>query len=191
MSDEKKLPKRRFKQFLNTPSWEQRKLGEIVKVYDNLRIPIAESDRILGSTPYYGANGIQGYIDGYTHNGEFILIAEDGANDLENYPIRYVSGKVWVNNHAHVVSGLEDTISTKFLGYSLKRSDIKSYIVGGSRSKLNLSDMIKVEVSYPKLGEQTQIHRIMDKIDAIITLHQRKLQKLKKLKAAYLDELFV
>ena len=185
---ERKVPKLRFPGF--TEDWEQRKLGEIVKVYDNLRVPIAESDRILGNTPYYGANGIQGYIDGYTHNGEFILIAEDGANDLENYPIRYVSGKVWVNNHAHVVSGLEDTISTKFLGYSLKRSDIKSYIVGGSRSKLNLSDMLKVEVSYPKLGEQTQIHRIMDKIDAIITLHQRKLENLKLKKKALLQKLF-
>ena len=174
MSAEKKLPKRRFKQFLNTPSWEQRKLGDVVKVYDNLRVPIAESDRVLGGTPYYGANGIQGYIDGYTHNGEFVLIAEDGANDLENYPIRYVSGKVWVNNHAHVVSGLENTITTNFLGYTLKRSDIKSYIVGGSRSKLNLSDMLKVEVSYPNLVEQDQICNIMEKIDEIITLHQRK-----------------
>ena len=183
------FPELRFPGF--TDAWEQRKLGEIVKVYDNLRVPIAESDRILGNTPYYGANGIQGYIDGYTHNGEFILIAEDGANDLENYPIRYVSGKVWVNNHAHVVSGLEDTISTKFLGYSLKRSDIKSYIVGGSRSKLNLSDMLKVEVSYPKLGEQTQIHRIMDKIDAIITLHQRKLEHLQLQKKALLQQMFV
>ena len=172
MAEKSKKPAIRFAGF--TDAWEQRKLGELVKVYDNLRVPIAEGDRVLGSTPYYGANGIQGYIDGYTHNGEFVLIAEDGANDLENYPIRYVSGKVWVNNHAHVVSGLEDKICTNFLGYTLKRSDIKSYIVGGSRSKLNLSDMLKVEVSYPNLVEQNQIHNIMERIDAIITLHQRK-----------------
>ena len=189
MSETKrKVPKLRFPGF--TEDWEQRKLGDVVKVYDNLRVPIAESDRVLGGTPYYGANGIQGYIDGYTHNGEFVLIAEDGANDLENYPIRYVSGKVWVNNHAHVVSGLENTITTNFLGYTLKRSDIKSYIVGGSRSKLNLSDMLKVEVSYPNLVEQDQICNIMEKIDEIITLHQRKLESLKLKKKALLQKMF-
>ena len=94
-----KIPRIRFSGF--TDDWEQRKLGDVVNVLDNLRIPIAASQRLEGVTPYYGANGIQGYIDGFTHDGEFVLVAEDGANDLINYPVQYVSGKVWINNHAH------------------------------------------------------------------------------------------
>jgi type I restriction enzyme S subunit len=84
--------------------WEVKKLGEVCLILNNLRIPIKESSRIKGETPYYGANGIQGYIEGFTHNGEYVLVAEDGANDLSNYPINYTSGKIWVNNHAHVLS---------------------------------------------------------------------------------------
>ena len=79
MKDEKKVPAIRFKGF--TDAWEQRELENIVNRFDNLRVPVAESLRKKGNIPYYGANGIQGYVDGYTHNGEFILIAEDGAND--------------------------------------------------------------------------------------------------------------
>lgn len=71
-------------------SWEQRELGELVTRYDNLRVPVAASERVPGTTPYYGANGIQDYVKGYTHVGEFILVAEDGANDLKNYPVQYV-----------------------------------------------------------------------------------------------------
>ena len=68
-------------------TWEQRKVREVTDRYDNLRIPVAASLRVAGTTPYYGANGIQDYVDGYTHDGEFILVAEDGANDLKNYPV--------------------------------------------------------------------------------------------------------
>ena len=94
------VPNIRFKDFTDT--WEQRKLIDISDRYDNLRVPIVANKRKDGTTPYYGANGIQDYVEGFTHNGEFILVAEDGANDLHNYPINYVSGQIWVNNHAHV-----------------------------------------------------------------------------------------
>ncbi|MEA4967611.1 MAG: hypothetical protein VB048_05785, partial [Bacteroidaceae bacterium] len=73
-------PQIRFKGF--TDSWEQRKVCEISNRFDNLRIPVSSSLRIEGETPYYGANGIQDYVDGFTHDGEFVLVAEDGANDL-------------------------------------------------------------------------------------------------------------
>ena len=96
-------------------AWEQRKLGEVVERFDNLRIPVTSSKRESGITPYYGANGIQDYVQGYTHDGEFVLVAEDGANDLQNYPIHYVNGKVWVNNHAHVLQGNKDIADNLFL----------------------------------------------------------------------------
>ncbi|MCJ0578426.1 hypothetical protein MMJ51_07630, partial [Enterococcus cecorum] len=68
---------------------------------------MTESNRVSGPTPYYGANGIQDYVEGYTHDGEYILIAEDGANDTNNYPIFRVHGKIWVNNHAHVLQTID------------------------------------------------------------------------------------
>ncbi len=76
---------------------------------------MAANLRIPGTTPYYGANGIQDYVDGYTHEGEFILVAEDGANDLKNYPIKCVKGSIWVNNHAHVLQSKNEIADNKFL----------------------------------------------------------------------------
>ena len=98
-----KIPKIRFKGFEG--EWKREILKDVVNVFDNLRIPVSENKRTSGNTPYFGANGIQDYVDGFTHNGEFVLIAEDGANDLKNYPVQYVNGKCWVNNHAHVLQG--------------------------------------------------------------------------------------
>ena len=76
--------------------------------------------RVAGTTPYYGANGIQDYVDGYTHDGEFILVAEDGANDLKNYPVKCVKGRIWVNNHAHVLQGKYDCADNQFLALVLE-----------------------------------------------------------------------
>src|SRR5699024_980274 len=88
-----KVPEIRFKEFEGI--WSGRLLEEITDNYDRYRIPITEKDRISGSTPYYGSNGIQDFIEGYTHKGNFVLLAEDGANDIDNYPVRFVSGKIW------------------------------------------------------------------------------------------------
>src|SRR5690606_31264656 len=95
----KRLIKQGAMQTLLTPKedWEVKKLGEVCEILNNKRIPIKESERVKGSIPYYGANGVQGYIDGFTHDGECVLVAEDGANDLNNYPINYTTGKIWVN----------------------------------------------------------------------------------------------
>lgn len=107
-----KFPQLRFAGFAD--AWEQRKVSELADRYDNLRVPITASERVAGETPYYGANGIQDYVEGFTHNGEFVLVAEDGANDLQNYPVQYVDGKVWINNHAHVLQAKEERVDNKF-----------------------------------------------------------------------------
>ncbi|MFR0902525.1 MAG: restriction endonuclease subunit S [Anaerovoracaceae bacterium] len=79
--DEKKVPKLRFPGF--SGEWKERKLGEVAERYDNLRVPVSANLRIPGNTPYYGANGIQDYVEGFTHDGEFVLVAEDGATRFE------------------------------------------------------------------------------------------------------------
>lgn len=154
-------------------SWEQRKLGDVATRHDNLRIPIAAKDRIPGDTPYYGANGIQDYVEGYTHEGEFVLVAEDGAADLDNYPVQLISGLSWVNNHAHVIKAIPDVAQNRFIMHLIKSMDIASYLVGGTRSKLNAEVLMEIEIKLPSNSEQIHIGALLSTLDSLITLHQR------------------
>lgn len=183
------VPEIRFEGF--TDAWEQRTVSELADRYDNLRVPITASDRVAGSTPYYGANGIQDYVEGFTHDGEFILVAEDGANDLRNYPIQYVNGKVWVNNHAHVLQAKSEIADNKFLMNAMKHTNIEPYLVGGGRAKLNADVMMKISFRVPELAEQKQIGLFFANLDHLITLQQRELSPLKKLKKLLLQQMFV
>ena len=166
------VPEIRFKGF--TEAWEQRKVREVTDRYDNLRIPVAASLRVAGTTPYYGANGIQDYVDGYTHDGEFILVAEDGANDLKNYPVKCVKGRIWVNNHAHVLQGKYDCADNQFLAYAISQADIESLLVGGGRAKLNAETLMGIDLLLPNKAEQIRIGKYLAQLDNLITLHQRK-----------------
>jgi type I restriction enzyme S subunit len=184
----KKSPQLRFEGF--TDDWEERKLSDIADRFDNLRVPITASDRKPGDTPYYGANGIQDYVEGFTHNGEFILVAEDGANDLKNYPVQYVNGKVWVNNHAHVLQGKKTITDNKFLMNAIKNFNIEPFLVGGGRAKLNADVMMKLNILLPTFVEQEKIGSLFSLLDKTIALHQRKLDLLKEQKKGYLQKMF-
>ena len=184
-----KVPELRFAGFAD--DWEERKLSDIADRFDNLRVPITASDRKSGDTPYYGANGIQDYVEGFTHDGEFILVAEDGANDLKNYPVQYVNGKVWVNNHAHVLQGKKTITDNKFLMNSIKNFNIEPFLVGGGRAKLNADVMMKLNVLLPTFEEQEKIGSFFKQLDDTITLHQRKLDLLKEQKKGLLQKMFV
>ena len=154
-------------------TWEQRKLGEVADRYDNMRVPITAADRVSGSTPYYGANGIQDFVEGYTHQGEFVLIAEDGASDLDNYPTICVNGTIWVNNHAHVIQGKSRIASNHYITWCLKQCDIKPLLTGGTRAKLNAEVLMNLEFNLPSYGEQCQIGGFFNQLDNLITLHLR------------------
>ena len=168
------VPEWRFKGF--TDAWEQRKVSDVVNRFDNLRIPVAANLRIPGSTPYYGANGIQDYVEGFTHEGEFVLVAEDGANDLKNYPVRCVNGRIWVNNHAHVLQSKPEMADNKFLAYSISQADIEALLVGGGRAKLNAEVMMGIDLFLPSVQEQVVIGSYLTHLDHLITLHQRKFE---------------
>ena len=158
----------------NTSSWEQRKVQDVADRFDNLRIPVAANLRVHGTTPYYGANGIQDYVEGFTHDGEFVLVAEDGANDLKNYPVKCVNGRIWVNNHAHVLQGKAGIADNSFLAFAISQSDIESLLVGGGRAKLNAETLMSIEFRLPCLQEQYRIGEYLTQLDNLITLHQRK-----------------
>ena len=159
--------------FQNTNAWEQRKVQDVADRFDNLRIPVAANLRVHGTTPYYGANGIQDYVEGFTHDGEFVLVAEDGANDLKNYPVKCVNGRIWVNNHAHVLQGKAGIADNSFLAFAISQSDIESLLVGGGRAKLNAETLMSIEFRLPCLQEQYRIGEYLTQLDHLITLHQR------------------
>ncbi|WP_367759439.1 restriction endonuclease subunit S, partial [Helicobacter pylori] len=108
---------------------EFRKLGEVCEILDNRRIPIAKNKRNPGIYPYYGANGIQDYIDSYIFDGDFVLVGEDGSViNKDNTPVvNWASGKIWVNNHAHVLQ-TKNELKLKFLYFYLQTIDV-SYCV--------------------------------------------------------------
>ena len=183
-----KVPRVRFAGF--SGDWEDYALHKITNRLDNLRKPVTASERVLGTTPYYGANGIQDYVQGYTHEGEHILVAEDGANNLRDYPIQYVEGKIWVNNHAHVLAA-KASCDIKFLSYALKRINFIPFLVGGGRAKLNAHIMMQIKVRIPKIEEQTAIGNFFQKLDQQIEQQAQKLATYQQLKKAMLQRMFV
>ena len=113
-------------------------------------------------------------MEGFTHDGEFVLVAEDGANDLKNYPVKCVNGRIWVNNHAHILQGKAGIADNSFLAFAISQSDIESLLVGGGRAKLNAETLMSIEFRLPCLQEQYRIGEYLTQLDHLITLHQRK-----------------
>ena len=142
--------------------------------FDGQRKPIALSDRAKRERiyDYYGASGVIDRIDGYTHEGEFLLIGEDGANLVSrSTPIAFIaSGKFWVNNHAHVI-GTIDRITLDYLCYYLNSLDLKPFITGGFQPKLSQGNLNIIPVPFPPLAEQRRIvaklEQLMQHCDAL------------------------
>lgn len=176
----KTTPELRFKGF--TEKWGKDTLGNLIEIFNTKRIPVKESERKEGVTPYYGANGIQSYIDGCTHDGEFVLLAEDGANDLNNYPVRFVSGKIWVNNHAHVISAYKNKANNLYLVNALKKVNMAHYLVGGGRAKLNQSALVTIKVFKSSLKEQEKIGAFFQHLDRLIETSETRLTTYQNLK---------
>lgn len=170
--------------------WSNLRIEEIANLHDNLRVPVEKSMREKGNIPYYGANGIQDYVNGYTHNGSYVLIAEDGANDLQEYPIRYASGKMWVNNHVHVLDGKNSVSDTRFLSYSMSTIDYQAAITGGTRAKLNGHILMQLALDLPPLAEQQAIAQVLSDMDSEIEQLKKKLSKYQQIKQGMMQELF-
>ncbi|HFD1750730.1 TPA: restriction endonuclease subunit S [Enterococcus faecium] len=181
-------PEIRFPEF--TEDWEERKLGELTESFDGKRVPIDSDLRISGKYPYYGATGIIDYVDDYIFNGEYVLLAEDGANIImRNYPVAYLTqGKFWLNNHAHIMRMRNG--SNYFLVQVLEKIDYKKYNTGTAQPKLNSKIVKNIELKIPHIEEQQQIGNFFKQLDDIIALHQRKLDLLKETKKGFLQKMF-
>lgn len=165
------------------------------EIANNGRKPVKSSLRIAGKTPYYGANNIQDYVDGYTHDGEYVLIAEDGSASLENYSIQYATGKFWANNHVHVVRGKE-RVHSRFLYHYLCIVNFLPFLTGGGRAKLTKGQLIEIPVPIPcpdnpekSLAIQSEIVRILDKFTALTAELTAELNMRKKQYNYYRDQL--
>ena len=167
------------------------RLGDICEILDSMRVPITASDRKPGPYPYYGANGVQDYVADYIFDDELVLLAEDGGNfGSKDKPIAYrVSGKCWVNNHAHVLKPKEG-VDVDYLCYSLMFYDVTGLVNGATRKKLTQADMRKIEIPLPPLDEQRKIASVLDKISDLTAKRRRQLDKLDELVKSRFIEMF-
>ncbi len=139
--------------------WEIVGLGNIVEVYDSKRIPLSKMERreIKGIYPYCGANGIIDYINDYIFDGEFVLLAEDGGSYNKFGKTAYLmSGKFWVNNHAHILNARKGTTTNLFLLNVLNFFDLNPYIVGSTRTKMNQEQMRRIKLPLPPSSRTTK-----------------------------------
>ena len=173
--------------------WEEVKIGDFCDILDNQRIPISSEKRaeIKGNIPYYGANGVQDYINDFIFNETLVLLAEDGGNfnDYQTRPIAYmIHGKSWVNNHTHVLRAKNG--ENYFLFYSLVHKDITSFINGGTRTKLNRGELVKIPIFVPPLEEQKKIADILSTVDKKIAFVEENINATEELKKGLMQKLF-
>ena len=166
-----------------------------VEIANSGRKPVKATLRVAGQTPYYGANNIQDYVEGYTHDGEFVLIAEDGSASLENYSIQYARGRFWANNHVHVVRGKEG-LNTRFLYHYLHIVNFIPFLSGGGRAKLTKGKLVDIPLPIPcpdnpekSLAIQAEIVRILDAFTAMTAELTAELNMRKKQYNYYRDQL--
>lgn len=141
---------------------EYKRIEELCDILDSKRKPVSKEKRIKGKYPYYGANGIQDYINDYLFDGTFLLIGEDGSviNKDKSPVLNWVTGKIWVNNHAHILKS-KDICLLRYIYYVLQTIDI-SMMVRGTPPKLNQFSLKCMRIPVPPLPVQEEIVRILD-----------------------------
>ena len=157
--------------------WKEKRLPDISENLDSKRVPVTKKDRENGIYPYYGASGIVDYVNDYLFDEDLLCISEDGANLLmRTYPIAFpISGKVWVNNHAHVLR-FKDMSTQKFIEYYFSGIKLDEFITGAAQPKLTQKALNNIPVYIPSLHEQ---QRIVERLDAL-SAHVRELEENQK-----------
>ena len=173
--------------------WEVVRLGECAKSLDNRRVPINGEQRqsMQGNIPYYGANGVLDYVNDHIFDEPLVLLAEDGGyfDEYETRPIaQLIAGKSWVNNHAHILSN-KPNATIEWLFFSLVHRNILDFINGGTRAKLNKSDMLKIPMNLPDVSEQNAICAILRDADREIELATNSLDFFLQEKSALMQQL--
>lgn len=170
--------------------WEYKKLGDCTQILDSQRKPVTKRDRKSGIYPYYGATGIQDYVDKYIFDGRYVLVGEDGAKWSSFTQSAFIiEGKTWVNNHAHVLR-TNDFLVDSFLVYFLNYSDLDSYISGAIIRKLTQASLRNIDIPLPPKSTQLAIVSELDKINELIRLKKEQLKDFDNLAQSLFYEMF-
>lgn len=172
--------------------WEIVSLGDVVDFLDGQRRPIKSSDRerMKGIYPYYGASGIVDYVNDYIFDEELILLGEDGENILSrSLPLAFrAKGKIWVNNHAHVIRSRPE-MHIGYLAEYLESLDYKLLNSGTAQPKLNKQTCLKIKVAKPTKTEQTAIAKALSDADTWIESLIRLIVKKRQIKQGAMQRL--
>ncbi len=152
--------------------WPTKSLVEISENLDNLRKPVTKSARDSGNYPYYGASGIVDYVSDFLLDDTVLLVSEDGANLKSRVtPIAFTaSGKIWVNNHAHILK-FSDSGLHKIVEVYLNNIELTEYITGQAQPKLNQVNLNSIKIPFPPKN-------IQEEIVAAIELLEKQQQKI-------------
>ncbi|MBK7004039.1 MAG: restriction endonuclease subunit S [Burkholderiales bacterium] len=183
-------PRLRFPEFQNPAAWNST-MGRLGESLNNRRIPITSSDREPGNIPYYGASGIVDYVNDFIFDEDLLCISEDGANLVaRTYPIAFpISGKTWVNNHAHVLK-FEQACTQKFVEVYLNSIKLDDFITGMAQPKLNKAMLDGIPIPHPEIPEQQRIADCLTSLDTLITGATQELETLKTHKKGLMQQLF-
>ena len=166
--------------------WEYKTLGECCEILDRFRKPIKQSKRESGRIPYYGATGLLDYVNDYIFDDTLVLLGEDGAKwGAGDDSAFIISGKTWVNNHAHVLKPFS-FLNERYLVYYFKKSDLTEYITGVTVPKLNQERMRHIIIPIPDLDEQRRIVSYLDSsFDLIDKIKENASKSLSEAKALF------
>ena len=177
----------------NPMGWEMSLFSKVVENLDSKRVPIKQSDResLQGEFPYYGATGIVDHINDYIFDGQHLLIAEDGKNLVNRKkPIAWiVTGKFWVNNHAHIVKSNNST-NLRYLEYHLNQMDLSQYVTGIDQFKMNKSNLNRIPVMLLPITLQNQFAQHIEAIEQQKQSAQSSLEKSEALFNSLLQRAF-
>ena len=136
---------------------------EIAKNLDSKRKPVTRSEREAGEIPYYGASGIVDYVSEHIFDGDYLLVSEDGANLIaRSSPIAFsISGKAWVNNHAHVLE-FSTKAQRRFVEIYLNSIDLSPFVTGGAQAKLSQANLNRIPIPVPSIEEQDRVVTLLD-----------------------------
>lgn len=170
--------------------WEIKKLGEVCDILDSQRKPVTKKDRKEGQYPYYGATGIQDYVDSYIFDGRYLLLGEDGAKwGAMDKSAFIIEGKCWVNNHAHILK-VHDCLIDTFAEYYLVFKDLDEYITGAIVRKLTQQALRDIPMLVPPIAEQEKIVAELDCLSGIIEKKKQQLKELDNLAQSIFYEMF-
>ena len=175
--------------------WATKPLAEVCENLDSKRKPITKSKRIAGPIPYYGVSGVVDHVEDYLFDEDLLLVSEDGANLLaRTYPIAFsVSGKTWVNNHAHVLR-FPNLDAQRFIEYYLNSISLEPWVSGMAQPKLNQTKLNSIPVPDPPPEEQKRIVSILDEAFSAIAKAKENAEKnllaARELFESYLNRVF-